>query len=198
MKDLRISRRYEEHVKPLSELLDQWAMDHAWKLPSVDPDDGGVNARALFLLESPGPRAVGTGFVSRNNPDPSARNMGASLDQAGLRPKDVLLWNVVPFYVSDEAKNRNASLVQVREAAFATQAFIDRLPELRAVVFGGRRAQQAIASLTFPASVEVFSTFHPAARSYWRKRDHIHRTFRAVARHVSAELAGNGAGAWYD
>jgi hypothetical protein len=39
-----------------------------------DPWDGGIYAEVLYLLEAPGPNAVLYGFISRNNPDESAKN----------------------------------------------------------------------------------------------------------------------------
>jgi uracil-DNA glycosylase len=149
-------------------------------VPNLDPNDGGVNARALFLLETPGPRAVGTGFISRDNPDPSARNMGRVLDDAGFLRSEVVLWNVVPNCVSTVDENRNVSIAQIRDAVPASQAFIDCLARLRVVVFCGRKAQRAAPFLRFPAGVEPLSTFHPGARSYNRSkcRDHMHMTFK--------------------
>ncbi|MGE5199312.1 MAG: hypothetical protein ACM3H9_06705 [Rhodospirillaceae bacterium] len=43
-------------------------------IPCFDPADGGTDADILFLLEAPGPRAVQSGFVSRDNPDETAKN----------------------------------------------------------------------------------------------------------------------------
>ena len=56
-------------------------------VPDVDPLDGGVNARLLILLETPGPRVLGTGFVSRDNPDGTAANMFRFLTQRRHRPR---------------------------------------------------------------------------------------------------------------
>src|SRR5438874_12179802 len=59
-------------------------MQHLWRscaavgpqasIPDFDPWDGGVHAQVLFLLEAPGSKAVDSGFVSRNNPDETAKN----------------------------------------------------------------------------------------------------------------------------
>jgi hypothetical protein len=46
-----------------------------YQIPYFDPLDGGTNAECLFLLEAPGPKAVASGFISRNNPDETARNL---------------------------------------------------------------------------------------------------------------------------
>jgi hypothetical protein len=56
--------------------------DHA--IPYFDPLDGGVGASVLFLLEAPGPRAVASGFISRDNPDETAKNFHEFNAAAGL------------------------------------------------------------------------------------------------------------------
>ena len=184
--DERDRRLNEPHVAPLMELVLS-LRSRGFNTPNIDPNDGGVNARALFLLESPGPRAVGTGYISQDNPDQSARNMRGALHNAGLDRQGILLWNVVPYNVSSVLKNRNASSKQILDAIPETQAFLDRIPKLKAIVFGGRKAALAKAKLQLPASVSAFVTFHPGAQSYnhERCRLHIAQTFQAVQTVVS-------------
>jgi uracil-DNA glycosylase len=176
MNDWRESGLLDPHVRPLTELILSWRA-RGLDVPNIDPDDGGVLARALFLLESPGPRAVGTGFISRDNPDPSARNMTAALAGAGFDRVDTVLWNVVPYCISTREQNRNASSADIRAAAPFTQAFIDLLPKLKVIVFCGRRAQRAEQYLSI--SVPTLRTFHPGAMAYshQRLRKHLQRTF---------------------
>ena len=97
---------------------------------------------------------------------------------------DVLLWNVVPYYLSTKDKNRNATSAQIRAAIPDTQAFVDALPNLKAIVFCGRKAQRAIKCLRVPATVTKFETFHTGAQAYnhQRRQKDIHETFRKVAR----------------
>lgn len=72
----------DEHVKPLTSFVEgmlkdvnlQEAMGRNFQIPFFDPLDGGVNASILFLLEAPGPKAIKSGFVSRDNPDNTAKN----------------------------------------------------------------------------------------------------------------------------
>lgn len=181
--DDRIARLEEPHLLPIMDLIRAWRRD-GLDVPNPDPNDGGVRAKAVFLLESPGPCAVGTNFISRDNPDPSARNMKAVLKLAGLERDETFLWNVVPYCVSTSSRNANASPRQVREAAPLTQKLIDIMPDLRAVVLCGIPAQRATRYLTI--ACRVFKTFHPGLRAYNRPRcrEHFHETFAEVAMHV--------------
>jgi uracil-DNA glycosylase len=179
--DPRLARLSEPHVRPLMVLI-EGLRARGLEVPNVDPDDGGQKARVLFFLETPGPRAVESYFVSRCNEDQSAKNMRRALDDAKLSRGDVLLWNVVPHCISTIGKNRNATKAQVREAIPDTQAFIDTLPNLRVVVFCGRKAQQAMKYLRLPLGGVALCTYHPGSQSYSHHREEIHETFRAASR----------------
>lgn len=153
-------------------------------VPGFDPLDGGIYARTAFLLESPGPRVVGSRFISRDNPDPSANNMTCLLSEAGLSRQNVVLWNVVPYSVSTISENRNASATQVRDAIRHTTDFLHLLRDLTVIVFCGRRAQIAIPLLTgCVKNIHILETFHPGAMAYNRAhlREHMHQTFRKAA-----------------
>lgn len=180
--DPRLEQLDELHIRPLMDLIEGMRA-RGLRVPNVDPSDGGIHARLLVLLESPGPKAVVSDFVSRDNPDPSARNVGFVLKQAGLARKDVLIWNIVPYCVSTADKNRNATAADIRAAIADTQAWIDALPSLAVVVFCGRKAQQAIPHLHLSSRVHVFATFHTGAMAFNRPayREHILQTFRAAA-----------------
>jgi uracil-DNA glycosylase len=109
--------------------------------------------------------------------------MTEALDHAGLTRADVLLWNVVPHCVSTANKNHNATTNDIKTSTPHTQAWIDALPHLRVVVFGGRKAQQAARHLRLPAGVLALKTFHTGAQSYnhERCRNHILATFQQAA-----------------
>src|SRR5258707_58093 len=68
-------------------------------VPHFDPLDGGVGAECLFLLEAPGPQAVLSGFVSRNNPDPTAKNWFELNVAVGIDRRRTMTWNIVPWYI---------------------------------------------------------------------------------------------------
>jgi hypothetical protein len=79
---LRDSRARERRLKLLSLAHDEPLTSYVHELrdrgfgevPYFDPLDGGIKAEALFLFEKPGPQAAGSGFISRNNDDPTAEN----------------------------------------------------------------------------------------------------------------------------
>ena len=56
-----------------------------------DPRDGGIRAQALFLFEKPGPKANASGFISRDNDDPTAENIFRFMNQAGIPRKKTCL-----------------------------------------------------------------------------------------------------------
>lgn len=63
------------HVQPLNHLVEVFREELGVGMPCFDPFDAGVYAEALILLESPGAQVVGINFVSRNNPDRTAKNI---------------------------------------------------------------------------------------------------------------------------
>jgi hypothetical protein len=86
------------------------------------------------------------------------------LRQSGLRRKDVVIWNVVPWCVSTAARNARVSLSQVRDAAKETQRFIGRIEKLKVIIFAGKIAQSAREHLQL--YVPTLTTFHTGARSF--------------------------------
>ena len=60
----------EPHIRPLAGFVEAIRKEtgRGPNIPQFDPLDGGILASKLILLEAPGPQAVKTGFISRNNP----------------------------------------------------------------------------------------------------------------------------------
>lgn len=133
-----------------------------------------MNARALFFLATPGRRAVGSGFVSQDNPDDTALNMRKALAEAGFRRPDVVLWNVVPHCVSTRYQDRKVSDSQVRKAVPDSQAFVDELLKSRRLVSQNvRKSFRAGKSETYRS---------PAKRMFVATSDDldVYRLFSAV------------------
>ena len=131
----------EDHVAPLVAYAAQLAERTGKAVPMVDPLDGGVNARLLILLETPGPRVLGTGFVSRDNPSGTAANMFRFLTNAGIARADTVIWNIVPWLIQTLGeRNRNPSRLEVTEG-------LADLPDFLPWLVAGRKAEAALGLL---------------------------------------------------
>lgn len=132
-------------------------------VPEFDPHDGGIDAECLFLLEAPGPRAIASGFVSRNNPDETAKNWFELQREAGLARERTVLWNVVPWYIGSGHRIRPAETLDLDAGLPYVQELLALLPRLRAVALVGRKAQRAevVVRQTSPG-LRVFATPHPS------------------------------------
>jgi uracil-DNA glycosylase len=174
------------HVRPLMEII-RGIRSRQTNVPNIDPLDGGVEATVLFLLESPGPKAVGSMFVSRDNSDPTACNMRETLESARIARRETVLWNVVPHCISTHAKNGKPTGGQIIESIPDTLAFINALPNLKAIVFCGNDAklQRSKISPRLLAGFKVFETYHLSARAFRAKqRTHVRNTFRRVRQYL--------------
>jgi hypothetical protein len=92
----------EPHVAPLTAFVEALRAEVGPRanISDFDPWDGGVEAEILYLLEAPGPRAVASGFISRNNPDETAKNFFQLNAEAKIPRKRTITWNVVPWYIA--------------------------------------------------------------------------------------------------
>jgi len=155
----------EPHVAPLTQFVValRQAVGATARVPDFDPWDGGVSAEVLFLLEAPGGRAVGSGFISRNNPDETAKNFFELNREAGIPRRRTVTWNVVPWYIGTDARIRAATRADVEEAAEALRQLLLLLPHLKAVVLIGRAAQRAAPTIrAIRPSARVFLAPHPS------------------------------------
>ena len=137
------------------------------EVPGFDPENGNEQARYLFLLEAPGPKAVQTGRVSLNNPDPTARNFQRQLRQAGIGAEDIAIWNVVPWYLGVEgrARIRGASAVDVRQGLKYLEALVAAMPNLQCIVLVGGAARKAHVFLSQVSTARILSCHHPSAQA---------------------------------
>jgi hypothetical protein len=146
--EARLSRKgliSSPHVAPLTVFVHtlREKMGAEYDIPYFDPLDGGVMADCLFLLEAPGPQAIATGFVSRNNPDETAKNFLELLAAAGIDRRRTVLWNIVPWYIGSGTKIRPATVRDLGAAAPALTELLQLLPNLSTVVLVGGKASLA-------------------------------------------------------
>jgi len=132
-------------------------------IPYFDPWDGGINAEVLFLLEAPGPKAVKAGFISRNNPDETAKNFFMLNEEAGIARERTVTWNVVPWYIGSGTRIRPANRTDITQGSTPLADLLALLPALRAVVLVGQKAGMArrVIGDLLP-HVRVFDTPHPS------------------------------------
>jgi uracil-DNA glycosylase len=133
------------------------------EIPYFDPADGGDAANCLFLLEAPGPKAVSSGFISRNNPDETAKNFFLLNEDANLPRYLTVTWNVIPWYIGDGSKIRPATMADIHEARPYLKELLSLLPRLLVVVLIGRKAQRAGSTVQeLAAGTTILNMLHPS------------------------------------
>jgi len=167
-RECRVQMLTLPHIKPLTDYVASIRdrKGDKYQVPHFDPCDGGVHVKALFLLEAPGPQAVRSGFVSRNNPDPTARNLWHLMDEAHISGSDTLLWNIVPWYVSETGRIRPVNRADVQEALPYMGELLNLLPQLQVIVLIGKKAQSATKAIQFLTALPIMTTYHMSAQVF--------------------------------
>lgn len=145
------------------------------EVPDFDPFDGGIEARVLFLFEKPGPMTAeagsgqrsGSGFISRDNDDPTAEAVFNFMRQADIPRELTILWNVIPWWNGTRAVGR----LELQEGARRVCELIHLLRQPRAVVLVGSKAAEARSYLPI-TGLTVFTSAHPSplVRARWPDR----------------------------
>ena len=140
------------------------------EVPDLDPLDGGTGARMLLLLEKPGPKTSpargGTGFVSFDNPDPTARASHRFCEEAGIERSARAVWNVCPWW--NGTTQFKGPLGQKGLAELPR--FLKLLPDLTVAICVGRRAEAA-RPLLEGCGLLVFASAHPSGQVRASHRD---------------------------
>jgi uracil-DNA glycosylase len=183
----RIADLQAPHMKALVDFvgsLRQEIGDEAF-IPDFDPWDGGVDAEALFLLEAPGAMAVRSGFISRNNPDETAKNFFALSTDAGIPRGRTVIWNIVPWYIGSGSKIRPANTGDIASGSTSLARFLDLLPRLKVIILVGLNAQRAEKSIvSLLPQIHVLKSYHPSplfVNNAPGNRDLILKVFREAA-----------------
>lgn len=139
-------------------------------VPSFDPENGNLSAKYLLILEAPGPKAIATGIISLSNDDPTARNLKRQLDAAGVRPRDIAVWNIVPWFVSHSAKRtiRAVTRDEVIEGSDYLLKLASMMPMLKCIVLIGKAASSAHIYLSARTGSRLLACHHPSQR--WLNR----------------------------
>lgn len=162
------------HIAPLTAFERDLRRRPMVEVPDFDPLDGGIGARMLFLFEKPGPMTArvatgrtGSGFISRDNDDPTAEATFNFTMQAGIPRELTVTWNVIPWWNG----TRKITSSELREGVVLVRELIALLPKLRTVVLVGRRAAKARSYLE-TEGLALFSSAHPSplVRANWLDR----------------------------
>ena len=181
------------HIAPLRALAKQIATERGAPVPDPDPLDGGVAARLLLLLETPGPSIGRTGFVSRDNATGTAANLFRFLGEAGISRSDTLIWNAIPWVIhAPGARNRAPRRAEAAAAAPYFAPLLALLPRLAVVVPAGRSAAQAAAPLAeMRPNLPVIFVPHPSP-TYVCTSPTVRERILSGLREASARLRRDG------
>lgn len=165
------ARLSEPHIAPFVALADEIAAVRGLTpgdVPYPDPQFAGTAARALVLLQSPGPRTSrtkGSGLLSLENDDRSAERCYYLYRRAGLDWRALLHWNAIPWpTASSKPSSRD-----LREAVALLPRILSLLPRIEAVLLLGDYAQaawkRAAAADLAPVPLDqIFRGPHPSDR----------------------------------
>jgi len=160
----------QRHSLPLTRFVEGVRQEQGKYIPYVDPLDGGINAKCLFVLEAPGPKTKESGFVSRNNNDESAKNFFELNAEAGIPREETVTWNIVPWYIGTDKKIRAAASGDIKEGLLYLYQLVELLVDLKLMVLVGRKAQRVSKQLSAKYSgVQILHCYHPSPQFINRK-----------------------------
>lgn len=153
------------HIAPLRDYAATLRAENPGTVPEFDPMDGDTEARPLFLMEKPGPMTddlaatgkTGSGFISRDNDDPTAEAIFTFMRQAGIARQDTVLWNVVPWWNG----TRTITPAELNAGLQQLDALIDLLPKLTTIIAVGRRAARAKTAVE-KHGLAFYASAHPS------------------------------------
>ena len=172
--------RYVELIRQETGLVNE--------IPFFDPLDGGISAKCFFLLEAPGPKAVASGFISRNNPDETAKNFFILNQLAGLPREKTVSWNIVPWYLGTGKKIRPANQSDIERGLKYLARLIQLFPQLVTMVLVGRKAERAEPLLRAHFSyLKLVHMLHPSPlviNTNPKNREQILATLKSIAKEL--------------
>lgn len=181
-RDARFAALDSPHMQPLNAFRGHLQRTLGRDVPNFDPFDGGVHARLLILLETPGPSPVEfrRRFVSIDNPTGTAKNLRLALAEAGLSRQSIVLWNAVPWV---RATKNPITGSERRDGIEHLHGLLPLLPALRVAILAGSVAGTARERLE-TAGIEVILSPHPSPtliNTAPTLRDRLLSAFKAAA-----------------
>jgi hypothetical protein len=153
------------HIRPLTKYVAELRDRSSLEFPEFDPADGGTEASLLFLYEKPGPMTssdgrgnrAGSGFISRDNDDPTAEATFRFMHEAGIPRAATVIWNVVPGWNGTRRITSNELADGVEEV----RRLIGLLPRAKGVILVGQKAARA-EPLLRRTGLRTFRSDHPS------------------------------------
>lgn len=135
-------------------------------VPTFDPGNGNEQAKFLLILEAPGPKAVESGVVSIDNPDPTARNLKELLVNARIDRNEIAIWNVVPWYIGNEERTqiRSPNPAEITEGINSLVKLIPYFKMLQCIVLVGGCARRAHIQLSPVTTARILACHHTSQR----------------------------------
>jgi hypothetical protein len=158
------------HMEPLANYVIGLRVGGRGAVPDFDPLDAGTNATLLLVLQNPGPKAVASGFISRDNNDQTAANIFHLFREADVPRNQTALWNIVPWF-----SGLSVTDTDLDDGAVALEGALQLLPHLKAIVFVGLKAQRGASRVRLPHDLRTFSSYHPGPKVMAR-----HPNYRAL------------------
>ncbi len=127
----------------LDEFISSLRQKHSnYYVPNFDSNNAKENALILFLFEKPGPmtdpKNGGSGFISQDNNDPTARATKDFLSKAGIDRKDAIFWNCISGWNG----TRKITPEERKEAKVEINELLRILVNLESIVFVGNEAKE--------------------------------------------------------
>lgn len=160
---VKLAHIRDRHVAPINALADRVADAEGFArglVPYVDPQLGGVDAEVLALLDNPSTKAeagTGSGLLSLENDDLTARNCAKAYNAFGLTPGKVVHWNVAPAPIAGAKNGRSSASERVRGARWLRE-LLELLPNLRVILLMGDMARDG----WMKSGIDAVGVFIPA------------------------------------
>ncbi len=135
-------------------------------IPYFDfPHGASLNSKVLFLLESPGPQVRKTKRISLKNDDLSAGNLKKQLTKSGADPKDIVLWNIVPWIRKNTSGFSTPTAAEIKEARDFTLLLFKVFRKITTIVFLGRKSQREMPFYSGHTTHRLLAAHHPGAQA---------------------------------
>ena len=157
--------------------------------PKRHRDPEFLAAKRARLWEEPA--ALGSGMLSADNDDETAKNVWRAYEASGMPRTHGLHWNAVPWYVGDGRRNAPVTTADVERGRSHLVRLLDLAPAIAVVVALGRKARQSIAGAQAELAargIQLITAPHPspipANRSRGRSLSEINAAFADAMRIV--------------